>query len=281
MLAIMPPTRHGESPVVTWDAEDYSRSSSAQQVWARELIGKLRLQGNESVLDIGCGDGRVTAEIAALVPGGRVLGIDNSPEMIGFASRNRGGGPAGNLAFLLKDAGEMDFEEEFDVVFSNATLHWVIDHQPVLRCISRALRPAGRILLQMGGRGNAAEILALMDDLPADPKWQRHFPERVSAYGFHGPEEYAGWLIEAGLTPVRLELLPKDMAQRGKDGLASWLRTTWLPYTQRVPEDMRDEFVSEMAERYLHAHPPDGAGLVHVQMFRLEVEARKDSRLPA
>jgi trans-aconitate 2-methyltransferase len=265
--------------MVNWDADDYSRSSSAQQVWARELIAKLRLQGGESVLDIGCGDGKVTAEIGALVPDGRVVGIDSSPEMIDFASRNLGG-PSSNLAFLLQNAGDMDFEGEFDVVFSNATLHWVIDHRPVLLGISRALRPGGRILLQMGGRGNAAELVALMDDLPADPKWRRYFPEPVEAYGFHGPEEYAGWLIEAGLIPMRLELLPKDMTQPGKEGLASWVRTTWLPYTQRVPEELRDEFVADIVERYLRSHPPDSDGLVHVQMFRLEVDARKDSRHP-
>jgi trans-aconitate methyltransferase len=264
--------------MVRWDAEDYGRSSSAQQVWARELIAKLRLQGSESVLDIGCGDGKVTAEIAALVPNGRVVGIDSSPEMVRFAAGSFSSRPPHNLLFLLRDARELDFAEEFDVVFSNATLHWVIDHEPVLRGIGRALRPGGRVILQMGGRGNAADILALMDDLPNDPRWQSYFPEPVSAYGFYGPEEYADWLVAAGLTPVRAELLEKDMAQPGKEGLASWVRTTWLPYTQRVPEEMRDEFVADIVERYVQSHPPDGDGLMHVQMVRLEVEARKDAR---
>jgi len=264
-------------PVCDWDAADYERHSAAQRQWARELIDKLHLRGDEALLDIGCGDGKVTAEIAALVPNGRVVGIDNSPEMVGFAARSFGGRPGSNTVFLLKDTRELDFAEEFDVVFSNATLHWVIDHRPVLRGICRALRPGGRVLLQMGGRGNAAEVLAVMDNLPADPKWQRYFPEPVNPYAFYGPEEYTGWLIEAGLTPVRLELLAKDMAQPGKVGLASWVRTTWLPYTQRVPEEMRDEFVSHVVERYVQSHPPDSDGLLHVQMVRLEVEARKEA----
>ena len=263
--------------MVTWDAEDYSRSSSAQHSWARELLAKLRLQGDESVLDIGCGDGKVTAEIAALVPSGRVVGIDNSPEMVRFAAGSFRGESVPNLRFLLRDARELDFDEEFDVVFSNATLHWVIDHGPVLRGIWRALKPGGRLLLQMGGRGNAADILSLMDSLPADPKWRSYFREPVSAYGFYGPEEYACWLTDAGLTPLRLELLARDMAQPGKEGLASWVRTTWLPYTQRVPEERRDEFVSDIVERYVQSHPLDSEGLVHVQMLRLEVEASKDA----
>jgi trans-aconitate 2-methyltransferase len=260
--------------MVIWDAEDYSRSSSAQHVWARELIAKLRLRGDESVLDVGCGDGKVTAEIAALVADGRVVGVDNSPQMVRFAARSFDQEP--NLRFLLRDAAKLDFAEEFDVVFSNATLHWVIDHGPVLDGIQRALRPGGRLLLQMGGRGNAAEILSLMERLPTDPKWRVYFPEPVKAYGFYGPEEYARWLAGAGLTPLRLELLARDMAQPGSEGLASWVRTTWLPYTQRVPEERRDEFVADIVARYVRTHPPDGEGLVHVRMLRLEVEARKD-----
>ncbi len=260
--------------MMKWDAADYSRNSLAQQTWAKELIAKLQLRGGESVLDLGCGDGKVTAEIAALVGDGRVVGIDSSPEMVEFASREFSGSLS-NFAFLVGDARALDFDREFDVVFSNATLHWVIDHRPVLRGIGRALKPGGRLLLQMGGRGNAADILSLMDALPADPEWGRYFQEQVTAYGFYGPEEYVGWLREAGLTPVRAELLERDMAQEGKDGLASWVRTTWLPYTQRVPEERRDDFVSDIVERYVRSHPPDSDGLVHVQMSRLEVEATK------
>ena len=257
-----------------WDAEDYSRSSRAQQGWARELIAKLRLDRDESVLDIGCGDGKVTAEIASLVRDGRVVGIDSSPEMVEFATRSVAGSLA-NVVFNVCDARELPFDREFDVVFSNATLHWVIDHRPVLGGISRALKPGGRLLLQMGGRGNAADILSLMDALPADPRWGRFFPKRVTAYGFYGPEDYVPWLREAGLTPIRVELLERDMAQPGKEGLASWVRTTWLPYTHRVPEESRDDFVSDIVDRYVRSHPPDGDGTVHVQMTRLEVEATK------
>ena len=257
-----------------WDAEDYSRNSSAQHVWARELIAKLHLAAGESVLDIGCGDGKVTCEIASLVGDGRVVGIDSSPEMVEFARRELGGSSP-NVTFSVCDACALPFDQEFDVIFSNATLHWVIDHRPVLRGISRALKPGGRVLLQMGGRGNAAEILALMDAMPDDPRWRRYFPERVAGYGFYGPEEYVPWLREAGLTPVRVELLERDMAQAGKEGLASWIRTTWLPYTQRVPEADRDDFVSDVVDRYVESHPADSEGLVHVLMRRLEVEATK------
>jgi trans-aconitate 2-methyltransferase len=103
-----------------WDAGDYSRNSSSQQEWARELIGKLQLRGNERVLDIGCGDGKVSAEIAAWVPQGSVVGLDISREMIDYARQNFPSDTHSNLEFVLGDASNLNYVQEFDVVFSNA-----------------------------------------------------------------------------------------------------------------------------------------------------------------
>ncbi|MBN1671691.1 MAG: methyltransferase domain-containing protein [Kiritimatiellae bacterium] len=259
-----------------WDAQDYHGSSGAQQKWARELLPKLRLAGHERLLDIGCGDGKVTAELAAHLPDGSVLGIDNSAEMIGFAQAHFPPARFPNLRFQIADAARLDFDAEFDVVFSNACLHWVRDHRPVLAGIARSLRPAGRVLLQMGGRGNAADILTLVEPMIAGAEWGGWFRGFQFPYGFHGPDEYRGWLEAAGFRRHRVELIPKDMTQAGRDALCGWIRTTWLPYTQRVPEARRRAFVEELADRYLAEHPPAGDGLVHVGMVRLEVEAERD-----
>jgi trans-aconitate 2-methyltransferase len=264
--------------MVKWDAVDYARNSAAQLGWARELIGKLELAGSERGLDIGCGDGKVTAEIARLVPGGEVVGIDKSEEMVRFAAASFRRDEWPNLRFSRRNASHLGFHEAFDVVFSNATLHWMTDHRPVLRGIACALKPGGRALLQMGGCANAAEILSLMEQLCAEGRWSRYFSEFTQAYGFYGPAEYADWLPKAGLRAIRAELIPKDMAQQGSDGLAGWVRTTWLPYTQRVSEGMRDEFVNDVVDRYLERCPPDADGTVHVRMVRLEVEAIKPGR---
>ena len=259
--------------MVKWNAADYAKNSSAQLGWAQELIGKLGLVGSERVLDLGCGDGKISAEIARLVPRGKVIGVDKSCEMIEFASNAFPNDRWPNLRFWCADASELEFRDEFDVVFSNATLHWVKDHQPVLLGIARALKPRGRILLQMGGRGNAAAILNLMEEFRAKPRWSGYFGDFQQPYGFYGPEEYEKWLPDAGLKADRVELIPKDMIQQGRDGLAGWVRTTWLPYTQRVPEEEREEFVDEIVTRYIDQNPPDAAGNVHVRMVRLEVEA--------
>ena len=158
-----------------WDAADYARSSAGQQQWARELIAKLVLTGTERLLDLGCGDGRISAELASIVKAGSILGVDNSPEMIAMARNNYPPIMYPNLSFQLADASALPFRNEFDVIFSNAALHWVKDHKPVLKGIADSLRPGGRILLQMGGRGNAAMAVSAMDEVRSRPEWCRRF----------------------------------------------------------------------------------------------------------
>jgi trans-aconitate methyltransferase len=259
----------------SWDAEDYSRFSSQQKKWGRELISRLRLRGDEWILDIGCGDGRLTAELAERVPGGFVMGIDSSEEMISFARRSHPRERYPNLDWAVMDAAAMDFDERFDLAFSNAVLHWIPDQKSVLKGIERALKPGGKALLQMGGRGNAARVVEAMVKVVGSDPWRDYFRELSFTYSFYGPEEYEQWLEEAGLSPLRVEFVYKDMVHPGRDGIAAWIRTTWLPFTQCIPEDLREKFIYEIVDTYLEAHPPDERGLVHVEAIRLEVEAEK------
>jgi trans-aconitate methyltransferase len=256
-----------------WDAEDYSQSSAQQKKWGRELISKLRLEGDEHVLDIGCGDGKLTAEIAVLVPSGHVLGVDSSEEMIRFARDSYPRDRYSNLDWVVVDARELTFDTEFDLVFSNAVLHWIPDHKPVLEGIKKSLRPGGKILLQMGGRGNAIRVVEAMGKRMMSDQWNKYFHDISISYSFYGPEEYEEWLAEAGLTPLRVELVYKDMVHQGRDGIAAWIRTTWLPFTQKIPDDLRETFIYEIVDTYMESHPIDDKGLVHVEAIRLEVEA--------
>ena len=262
-------------PEFRWDAADYAKSSPAQKQWAWELIRKINLSGREHVLDIGCGDGTVTAAIAECVPGGSVLGIDRSPDMIRFAREEFPQDKYPNLSFAKGDAQTLGFFGEFDLVFSNAALHWVYDHGPVLAGIARALASGGRMIVQMGGKGNAAQIYDALDALLAEPGWSRYFRGFSFRYGFFSPEEYRPWLEAAGLLPVRVELIPKEMVYLTRDGFCGWFRSTWLPYLERVPEARRSEFVEALADRLLALYPSDPDGSIHVKMMRLEVEARK------
>jgi trans-aconitate 2-methyltransferase len=259
-----------------WDAAEYARNSAAQQGWALELIEKIGLTGGESVLDLGCGDGKVSAEIARRVPAGQVLGVDSSEDMIGLSRRSFPAFRHPNLRFQRGDARSLEFDARFDVVFSNATLHWVKDHGPVLEGAARSLRPGGRILFQMGGRGNGAEIFDVAGQMVASREWGRFFAGFEFPWGFYGPDEYLPWCAAAGLLLRRIELLPRTMLQKGVGGLSGWIRTTWMPYTERVPVDRREAFIREASARYIELHPPDAEGNVGVEMIRLEVDAVRE-----
>jgi trans-aconitate 2-methyltransferase len=258
-----------------WNASDYDKHSSVQLEWARELIQKLNLQGSESVLDIGCGDGKVTAEIAQCLSDGCIIGVENSEEMIGLASRKFPEIKFPNLQFKKMDAGEITFKNPFDVVFSNAALHWIRDHQPVLNGVAGCLKKLGRLLFQMGGRGNAEGIIAVINRLIETDPWKPYFKHFTFPYGFYDPDIYRDWLAQAGLKEKRIELVPKNMLQKGKEGLAGWIRTTWLPYTEQVPEHLRDILIEDVVNRYLKDYPFEADGWVCVRMVRLEVEAVK------
>jgi len=184
-----------------WDAEQYAKYSGSQYEWALELIGKLQLQGAEDVLDIGCGDGKVTASIAERLLEGSVLGIDSSGEMIALARRRYGHYPTARLAFEYLDVRELDAVSRFDVVFSNAALHWIKEHGDVLRRVRQAMKTGARFLFQMGGRGNALDVVAVLEAMLSHRKWVSFFINFEFPYGFYGTDEYARWLAEAGLTP--------------------------------------------------------------------------------
>jgi trans-aconitate 2-methyltransferase len=257
--------------MIKWNPADYARQSSHQQAWARELIAKLNLTGRESVLDVGCGDGKVTAELAGHLPAGQVVGIDSSPEMVAFAAEKFAGQK--NLRFVVADAGNLPFENQFNLVFSNAALHWISDHRPVLAGIRRSLKTSGRILLQMGGKGNASQLIAAIQPLMRREDWLPYFRDFDFRYGFHGPGEYRLWLSDASLRPTRMELIPKVMLHESAAAFAGWLRTTWMPYIHPVSAPLRERWISEIVDRYLVGHPADADGCVSVRMVRLEVEA--------
>lgn len=255
-----------------WNPHDYAKNSDAQLKWARELRSRLSLNGSESILDVGCGDGKITADFAEALPHGQAIGIDSSPEMIAYAQETYA---IPNLSFACVDARSLSFSNQFDVIFSNAALHWVDDHPAFLDGATRALKPNGRLFISCGGSGGAINVLDTFAEIVAQDPWRKYFPTFRNPYYFHSPTEYRPWLKAAGLNIDRLELVPKDMTHLGESGLASWFRTTWLPFTQAVPESERVRFISAVTQTYLTKFPLDSNGFAHVQMVRLEVEAHR------
>ena len=236
----------------------------------------MNFKGSESVLDVGCGDGKVTAEIARTVSSGRVVGVDQSREFISYASCHYPKSAFPSLEFRQMDARALDVGGEFDLIFSNATLHWVDDHKAFLSGASKHLRESGRLILSCGGGGREASgVIPSVEHTISTSKWSPYFEGFAFPYYFHFSSDYESWLPSHDFSPVRCEMVDKDMSHDSREALTGWIRTTWLPYTQRIPDALREQFIEDLVSTYLASHPADKDGRTHVRMVRLEVEALK------
>jgi trans-aconitate methyltransferase len=261
-----------------WNAADYAANSVVQQTWARELISKLNLRGDEKILDVGCGDGKITAEIARHLPNGSTTGVDASAEMVAFAKKTFPAKKFPNLEFQICDARKISakiFGNGCDLVFSNAALHWVDDHENFLRGVASVLKIGGRLVVSCGGKGNAQDVFIALRPEMKLKRWRGFFRKMPTPYFFYAPADYEKWLPKLSFKIQSIKLAPKDANYNGADGFTAWLRTTWIPYVQRVPENLREEFIAAVTQRYIAKHPPDAEGKVHVRMVRLEIYAVK------
>jgi trans-aconitate 2-methyltransferase len=224
-----------------WDASTYDRSSEPQQSWASDVLGRLEgIAPNATVLDIGCGTARVTEELAALVPRGRVLALDASAEMVALARRRLGD----RAEVWCQDVLDLELDEAVDAVLSTATLHWVPDHDRLWTRVARALKPGGVLEVQCGGRGNIDRVreaieAAARDEAPQLIGW--------SPWTFAGPEETERRLERAGFTAIRcwLQERPTD-----PDDVDAFVRTSILPaHLARLPAEQRERFAAAVVAR--------------------------------
>ena len=155
-----------------FDGNKYKAASAHQKEWGAKLIQELNLAGTEKILDLGCGDGALTVQLAELIPRGSVLGIDASRGMIEAARAHM----ADNLSFEVRDINELNFENEFDIVFSNATLHWIKDHHALLGNVHRALKNGGALRFNFAGDGNCVNFFSVVKETMQLPQFAHYFP---------------------------------------------------------------------------------------------------------
>jgi trans-aconitate 2-methyltransferase len=182
-----------------WDAVSYERISEPQLAWAREQLSELELRGDEVVLDAGCGSGRVTSLLAELVPRGRLYGVDAAPSMAAHAAAALGE----RAIILCQDLVELTLPEPVELVFSNATFHWIQDHDALFAALHRNMKSGARVLAQCGGRGNIDRFRRAADEVAAEPPFAPHFAGWRAPWYYATAEETEERLRRAGFIDVR------------------------------------------------------------------------------
>jgi len=244
-----------------WSAETYAARARFVSDLGTPALELLAPKPGERVLDLGCGDGALTAALAAA--GAEVVGVDASPDMVA-AARARG------LDVRVGDAAALSFEAEFDAVFSNAALHWVVEAETAVAGIARALRPGGRFVAEFGGFGNVAAIHTALVAVFA-----RHGVETSlrDIWFFPRPEAYRALLATHGFAVREIALIPRQT--RLEHGMAAWLETLAAPLLARVGLGGRADVVAEL-EAVLSPALKDADGAWWADYVRLRVAARKE-----
>jgi trans-aconitate 2-methyltransferase len=236
----------GGGVVRDWDADTYHRVSSPHVAWSAEVLDRLELSGDETVLDAGCGSGRVTRLLLDRLPWGRVIAVDASPEMIARARVELDGTAVdvreADLATLRLADGE-----QVDGVFSNATFHWIADHEALFASLAAAMRPGARLSVQCGGEGNVAAVHATALEAAADAGLADRFSGWPRPWNFAGPEQTDARLRAAGFEDVRCWLVPWPVEP---DEPRAYLQTVCLgPHLERLHADEHERFLDAVMAR--------------------------------
>jgi trans-aconitate 2-methyltransferase len=242
-----------------WDAATYDRVSEPQVEWAAEVLGRLPLRGDETVLDAGCGSGRVTRLLLERLPAGHVIAVDSAPSMVEHARE-----ALGERATVFRaNLTELELNERVDAVFSNAVFHWIADHERLFERLFAALRPGGRLVAQCGGAGNVERFHRAADAVGSEPPYAAYLASWTGPWNFAGADETAVRLRRAGFADVETWLEPRPVAPPDPSG---YLRSVCLGYhLERLPKELRAGYVEAVRERC-------GRELDYV---RLNIDARR------
>ena len=258
-----------------WDAQAYNRVSALQQWLAEKSLAGLQLEGDERVLDLGCGDGKVTVEIAQRLPRGSVIGVDASHAMIAFAAQHFSADTCSNLEFRVVDAAHLSFADQFDLVVSFNCLHWVHDQEAALRGIRAALGASGRAQLRLVPQGARKALEDVIEDTRRAPSWAAYFPDYRPPYLHLTPDAYCALAEDCGLRVDRLDVQQEAWDFGSRDAFVHFANATFVEWTRLLPRDRHGAFIDEVLDRYreLGDGSPDQANVF--TFYQMEVVLRR------
>ena len=226
-----------------WDGGVYDRISAPMEALGRAVLDRLALDGDETVIDAGCGSGRVTEALIERLPRGRVIAVDASPSMVA-AARERlersGYGPE-RVEVREENLLELEVEEPVNAILSTATFHWVLDHERLFARLHTVLRPGGRLVAQCGGRGNIDVLRGVANEVLAHEPYAAHFRDWRAPWNYADPEVTEERLRGAGFTSAECWLQPAP--QQPEHPRAFLSEIVLGPHYQQLPAELRERFI--------------------------------------
>jgi trans-aconitate 2-methyltransferase len=239
-----------------FNGEAYKKSSTHQKEWGNKIIAEFQFTGNERILDLGCGDGVLTAQLAELVPAGFVLGLDSSPSMIEAALGLR----KNNLEFRIQDINSLDYREEFDLVFSNATLHWVKDHNRLLANCCICLKKEGKVRFNFAGEGNCSNFFRAVREAMALSRYSPYFGSFEWPWYMPSVTEYESLVKQAYFREAKVWGENADRFFPDKEAMIKWIdQPSLVPFLEILPGTEKKGFRYYVVDRMLEMTlQPDG-----------------------
>ncbi|UBF27217.1 methyltransferase domain-containing protein [Kovacikia minuta CCNUW1] len=256
--------------MVEWNASDYQSISKLQEVMAGEQLARLTLQGNERILDMGCGNGKITAAIAAKVPQGQVLGIDPSQNMITFAQTHYAQSQP-NLRFEVADARNLPYQNAFNLIVSFNALHWVTEQSAALHSLHQALEPTGKALLRFVPQGDRKCIEDVIQDICHSSRWVRYFPNLQKPYVHFTPDEYRILATQADLKVVQIDVEDKSWDFKSRQAFFAYCQVTLVEWTRFLPEAEQAAFITDVLDAYQSIAADTPAEANTFKFYQMEV----------
>lgn len=241
-----------------WNSSAYDRISGPQVSWGKKVLARSSLRGDETVLDAGCGTGRLTSDLLEDLPQGRVVGVDLSQNMLRTARENLQPQFGSRASFVAADFLHLPFDQAFEGIFSTAAFHWVLDHDRLFEQLFRALKPGGWLLAQCGGGPNLARLRERASEVMKCPPFLEFFRDFKEPWLFSDAETTAARLRHAGFVDVQTSIEPAPTQFENASRYAEFLENViFHPHLERLPDQsQRKQFLANLTELAMSDAPP-------------------------
>jgi trans-aconitate 2-methyltransferase len=252
-----------------WNASEYARISALQAAMASEALALLELKGTERVLDIGCGNGKTTSEIAARLPYGSVVGVDASADMIAFAANHEAVYP--NLQFAIADARQLPYHDEFDLVVSFNALHWVPQQDLALKSIRSALKQDGMAQVRLVPKGERKSLEDVLEETRLSSRWAGYFTSFRDPYLHLTLEQYEALADRNGFKVTASRVTAKAWDFQSRSAFLTFGGVTFVEWTHHLPQEERPAFAADVLDRYRQVACDASGGENFFRFYQMDI----------